>query len=1785
MNTLKKLMIALLMLICMEGFGQYVSIPDSNFGNWLNANGYSSCLTGNNVIGWQMDTTCAAGITLYLPSSGTLSLANLNISDLTGIQYISWQGPGTGNNGLDLSHNNLHYFPTQIYALINSSFDYYLNLAYNHLDSFVFDANMLSLGTLILNHNGLHSFTVSGSSCGACNNQLATLDVSYNSLDTFPYLGNNNLGYGYDLNIRGNLLVSIPFGHYNTLDCGVNRISTFANNGLSGVCVLVVDSNLLTSIDLSGVSSLTGVMYKFDCSHNLLTNITNMSFAHSSLYGQVGTFLCNDNNLTSLPLYPNDLEVLDCHNNPSLYCIPNLPSVDSFTFNFSNTAIQCLPALYPPCIYFSIPGIHSLPPCLTGNTHGCTVGFSAGPDQTICQNSTLTAAAIGTGTWTNSPFSASWVLIDSPTSPTTIMRGFSQPGIYILIWSNGTLSDTMLVTVNAGPTADYTLSNLNDTLSTCPPATVCFLNRATGGASLRWTFGDAYPPDTASNPCHIWTITGDYPVTQIVSAGNGCVDSITKYSIHIGGPTVTMTAVVHPSCPCTTVTYYISSVNADSIQFTTSGGSPFFIYLGHPAGSAAHPALDTVTASYCNAGVVNPRLIAFDGSCQNIYDSLIAPITISTGLPSETVSASDTIIIPGMSTTITATGTPAGGSYQWAPLVAIQPFGGNAATVTATPPSTQTFQVIYTLGSCYDTAYQTIHVYQVYAGPDQTVRCVNLPGGTATMAALGSGTWTTVPGNPGSATITSPTDSITTITAFSTAGTYRFVWTNGGGRTDTADVIVTGTPVITDTITHASCGTNSGVICTHVTGGAPPFNYVWSSTGGNQSCLSNLSAGTYSCTVTDQNGCTASDSAVLPLTPSPTVSITVSPDSNIAIGENDTLIAHAPAGSTYSWSPATGIAPSPDSAMIFVAPSVATNYCVTATLNGCSSISCLGINVYPIFGGPDQTLSCVHLPGGSVTMGASGTGTWTALSGSPGTTVITSPTDPTTTITSFPSPGLYRYLWANGGGLTDTVNVTVLSYPYAGPDQTISIGDSVHMAATGTGRWSADANNPTGSYFVSVSDPHAIVYHYTVSGTYIYYWYNSGSCQDTMIVTVTGPSTCGFTANQRNGCGGFVLDLVDTTSGVGLTTSWSITLSNGQTFFTTHNNQASRFLNVPGVVNVTMTDTTNGQACTVSSNNFQVYPNPTIGGHVSTASPSINQCVTWIDSSSAGGVSCAPFNYQFDWGNSSAITNSPTTCAYYTSAGSYNLHVTITNACGCSTDTIFSNAITVSGRSCGITANQRSGCPGYVLDLQDTTSGAGQTASWSITLSNGQTFFTTHSNQASQLLNVPGVVNVTMTDTINGQACTVADSGFRVFTPLAVRDSVVNASCDAVTDGSIIFQVDSGTPPFTYTLSTFPGNTGTWAYTLAYTTVPVGTYTALVTDSNGCSLTLMATIGSDSDCVWPGDADNNRLVDNNDLLPIGLGYDSAGPARADTSIVWQAHGGSPWTDIFTNYTPAVNYKHADCNGDGIINYADTTAILQNFSFTHAKTSGPAPWRSGLPAIKAVLSRDTLYVGDTLYVSFILGDSVTTITDFYGLAFTYNFDPLVVDSTKTTMTFGPSWIGSVTDKISISKTLNSTGEIKAAVTRIDHITRSGSGVLATASFKITTDNISGKNYSYYANVGFISDITLIDNHGNIIPVNGGSDSSQVGFYPNGIYDIPAETIHLQPNPAHDRVLISAGNIIDDLTISNVTGQEVLHKSAIGGKATNVDVSAYDSGMYFVQIKTSRGSAIVKLVIEK
>ncbi len=78
--------------------------------------------------------------------------------------------------------------------------------------------------------------------------------------------------------------------------------------------------------------------------------------------------------------------------------------------------------------------------------------------------------------------------------------------------------------------------------------------------------------------------------------------------------------------------------------------------------------------------------------------------------------------------------------------------------------------------------------------------------------------------------------------------------------------------------------------------------------------------------------------------------------------------------------------------------------------------------------------------------------------------------------------------------------------------------------------------------------------------------------------------------------------------------------------------------------------------------------------------------------------------------------------------------------------------------------------------------------------------------------------------------------------------------------------------------------------------------------------------------VWPGDTNNNGVVNQADVLPLGLYWNKTGPARANRSTQWQGQAAAPWN-------PA-NATYADANGDGVVNQADILPIGLNWGKRH-----------------------------------------------------------------------------------------------------------------------------------------------------------------------------------------------------------------------------------------------------------
>lgn len=271
-------------------------------------------------------------------------------------------------------------------------------------------------------------------------------------------------------------------------------------------------------------------------------------------------------------------------------------------------------------------------------------------------------------------------------------------------------------------------------------------------------------------------------------------------------------------------------------------------------------------------------------------------------------------------------------------------WSGTGVTGNLFDPSSGTQSITYTVtsGACSATSTQTISV----SNPSLTVTginvsCFGLSDGSATVSVSGgSGTytysWTTFPVQ-------------TTATATNlTAGAYTVTVTDvNAGCSVSEDIIITEpAQIILSMDSISACQPSLGEACVSVSGGSSPYSYSWNNSLITNACANDLDSGMQTVTVTDNNGCTATDSVFVIVYPAPVLNI--SSDTTILNGGEASL--WVTGGVSYLWTPFTDLS-CDDCANPIADPLDTTVYCVTATdVYGCQTTACTTVRVEIICG-------------------------------------------------------------------------------------------------------------------------------------------------------------------------------------------------------------------------------------------------------------------------------------------------------------------------------------------------------------------------------------------------------------------------------------------------------------------------------------------------------------------------------------------------------------------------------------------------------------------------------------------------------------------------------------------------------------------------------------------------------------------------------------------------------------------------------------------------------------------
>ena len=1057
-----------------------------------------------------------------------------------------------------------------------------------------------------------------------------------------------------------------------------------------------------------------------------------------------------------------------------------------------------------------------------------TITFSSATS--LCRGSSTTITAGGASTYSWSPatnLSASTgatVTFSGTATATYTVTGISATGC------TGTATRTM--TVNALPTITTTAGS----------ATICNGNSTTisasGGTSYTWNPSTGLDLTTTSTVTCSTTSSTNYTVTG--TDANGCSNTATRTitvpftSVAVGlasicsGSSTTMTASGSTSYTWSPATN-LSATTGTTVTTTTTANRTYTVtgVTGTCTTTATQAitvnALPTVTVTsgattLCRgtsttmtaSGAVTYAWSPTTGLNASTDASVTASPTVTTvytvtgtnatgcnataslsltvnALPTIATTVGSAAICIGASTTIGATG---GTSYSWSPSTGLNVTTG--ANVTASPTVTTTYTVSGTnANGCVNTATRTITVNPLPTISTSIGASSICNGSSTTIGATGASTYTWTPAAGLSATTGTNVICSTTSTT-----TYTITGTSAAGcvNTSTLAVIVNPLPTITTGGPAAVCNGSSVSLSA-----AGAVNYSWTpgvsltaSTGTPVQASPTVTT-TYTITGTDANGCVNTTTKAVTVNALPTITAG-STTTIVCFGSSTSLTATG--GSTYSWSPTTGLSAS-NGTPINCIPSVTTTYTVTGTnASGCSNTATRTITVNRVSVSASLASTC---PGFANTLTASGATsyTWspaTNLNATTGANVISTPTVTRT----------YTVTGTNGSCVTTaSVTATVNGVPTvtatASPSATICAGTSTTVTASG-----AVSYNWTPSTGLSATTGASVICSPTTTTTYTITGTNASGCtaNGTQVITVNPSPTVTVTGGTVTLCNGSST----TISSAGAT---SYIWSPGTGLNTT---TGALVIASPTVTTVyTVTGTSAG--CSASNTRTITVANVTLA--VGTASV-CNGSSTTISATGATNYSWSPSaGLSATTGN--LVTATPTTTTTYT--------VTGTGTC-----TSNSTQLITVNPTPTITATSGSAalCTGASTTLSST---GGVSYSWSPATGLSAT-------TGSPVTVTP---SVTTTYTVTGTSA----AGCSATATLAITvngiptATAVPGSASVCTGSSTTIQASGA---LTYSWSPATGLNATTGSLVTATPLTTTTYTITGTNASGCTNTSTQTI-------------------------------------------------------------------------------------------------------------------------------------------------------------------------------------------------------------------------------------------------------------------------------------------------------------------------------------------------------
>jgi hypothetical protein len=380
-----------------------------------------------------------------------------------------------------------------------------------------------------------------------------------------------------------------------------------------------------------------------------------------------------------------------------------------------------------------------------------------------------------------------------------------------------------------------------------------------------------------------------------------------------------------------------------------------------------------------------------------------------------------------------------------------------------------------------------------------------------------------------------------------------------------------------------------------------------------------------------------------------------------------------------------------------------------------------------------------------------------------------------------------------------------------------------------------------------------------------------------------------------------------------------------------------------------------------------------------------------------------------------------------------------------------------------------------------------------------------------------------------------------------------------------------------------PGYTGTdeWAaeYCLNGQCQAVGAVMHVVNIGTSASSNCVA------DCVWPGDANVDGRVDNEDVLAIGYHAGTRGPSRANASLTWYGQSATDWNNAYS-HSP-YDLKHVDSDGNGLIAAADTVAISQHYHATPTISPGIPAIGKGLPFYFTNLTPDA-GIGDLVQIEVSLGNAYLPVTDLHGFTLNATLSPLLVDSLFRMEYYPNSWIAIDAPYLTFSQN-PAQGRVESAFSRVVGLPTQGYGPIGTLSF-VVIDVIEG---GQPGNEGGSSVATLTVQSSAAQWGDGTVTAGQsfvlqipVSNHTTGEGQPVAEAqFFVYPSPASTElnVYLNGADVIESLALHDLAGRVVYQSGSVAWERATIDVSRLPTGPYVAVARTRTGQVAKRFEI--